>query len=80
LAAPGQLFSATRSIGDEVKFAWAAGAGLSWSLLPRIGLKVLAHYAPTVVREDSPGRCDPFGFCQDTLTSFGMAIGTAFRF
>lgn len=76
----GPALLSARSVGDEVKFAWTAGAGLSWFLLPRIGLKVLAHYAPTVVRGDAPGRCDPFGFCQNTLTSFGMAIGTAFRF
>jgi hypothetical protein len=64
----------------QTKFAWTAGGGLKWFLSTRVGFAAQARFTPTVLHDESAELCVPFGFCQDSMSRFEIAIGPTFRF
>ena len=65
---------------DETKTSWGAGGGLAWFARPHVGVRTSARYAPTRLSDASSSTCNPFGFCQQTLHVFEVAVAAAFRF
>jgi opacity protein-like surface antigen len=73
------LFSAP-DLESETKASWTVGGGLKWFVQPHVGLKAHARYTPTELSDTSATVCDPFGFCQGSLTKLEFAGGAVFRF
>jgi hypothetical protein len=65
---------------DETKTSWDAGGGLAWFARPHLGVRAFARYAPTRLSDASSSTCNPFGFCQQTLHVFEVAVAAALRF
>jgi opacity protein-like surface antigen len=80
LAGLGATFLGAEGLESETKFSWALGAGLKWFPGHRVGARVQARYAPTVLGDSSSDVCDPFGFCQGTLHQFELLGGLVLRF
>ena len=80
LAGLGATFLSATDLESETKLSWAAGAGLKWFPSKRVGARVQARYAPTVLGDSSSDVCDPFGFCQGTLHQFEFMGGLVLRF
>jgi opacity protein-like surface antigen len=80
LAGLGATFLSATDLESETKLSWAAGAGLAWFPSRRLGARLQARYAPTVLGDSSSDVCDPFGFCQGTLHQFELMGGLVFRF
>jgi len=80
LAGLGATFLSATDLESETKLSWAAGAGLAWLPSRRLGARLQARYAPTVLDDSSSDVCDPFGFCQGTLHQFELMGGLVLRF
>ena len=80
LAGLGATFLSAPDLESETKFSWGLGAGVKWFPSRRLGAKVQARYAPTVLGDSSSDICDPFGFCQGSLSQFEFMGGLVFRF
>ena len=80
LAGLGATFLSATDLESETKLSWAAGAGLAWLPSRRLGARLQARYAPTVLGDSSSDVCDPFGFCQGTLHQFELMGGLVLRF
>ena len=80
LAGLGATFLSATDLESETKLSWAAGAGLKWFPSKRVGARVQARYAPTVLGDSSSDVCDPFGFCQGSLHQFEFMGGLVLRF
>jgi len=80
LAGIGATFLSATDLESETKLSWAAGAGLKWFPSKRVGARVQARYAPTVLGDSSSDVCDPFGFCQGSLHQFEFMGGLVLRF
>ncbi len=64
----------------ETKFSWSVGGGVKWFPHKRLGARVEARYAPTVLGGSSSDVCDPFGFCQGSLHQLELMGGLVLRF
>jgi opacity protein-like surface antigen len=80
LASLGATLLSAEGLESETKLSWALGAGLKWFPGRRVGARVQARYAPTVLGDSSSDVCDPFGFCQGTLHQFELMGGLVLRF
>jgi opacity protein-like surface antigen len=80
LAGLGATRLSATDIESETKLSWAAGGGLKWFPARRVGARVQARYAPTVLGDSSSDVCDPFGFCQGSLRQFELMGGVVLRF
>jgi hypothetical protein len=80
LASLGATFLSADDLEGEAKFSWALGLGLKWFPAAKVGGRVQARYAPTRLNDASSDSCDPFGFCQGTLSQFELMGGLVFRF
>jgi opacity protein-like surface antigen len=80
LAGAGASFLSAEDIESETKFSWAVGAGLKWFPSSVAGVRVQARYAPTLLNDDDSEFCDPFGFCQGSLSQFELMGGLVLRF
>ena len=76
----GATFLSATDLESETKLSWAAGGGLKWFPSKRVGARVQARYAPTVLGDSSSDVCDPFGFCQGSLHQFEFMGGLVLRF
>ena len=76
----GATFFGEHFYDNEWKPSWTAGAGITWFADEHFGLRLRARYAPTDLHDASSTFCNPFGFCQNTLTPLDIAGGVAFRF
>jgi hypothetical protein len=57
------------------------GAGVKYFRWESIGLRAHFRYKPTMLNdEDAADFCDPFGFCQGTLSQIEFAGGAVVRF
>jgi opacity protein-like surface antigen len=73
------LFDAP-DLKGETKLAWTIGGGVKWFPLRNLGVRAHARYKPTQLNDGSADFCDPFGFCQTSLTHFEIGTGAIFRF
>jgi opacity protein-like surface antigen len=80
LAGAGAAFLSADDLDGETKFAWTLGAGLKWFASERVGLRAQARYVPTMLDDESSEVCDPFGFCQGSLSQFELMGGVVLRF
>jgi hypothetical protein len=64
----------------ETKLGWTTGVGMKGWIARHVGLKAHWRFTPTVLNDESAQTCDPFGFCQQTLSRFEVAAGPIFRF
>ena len=80
LAGAGATFLSADDLESETKFSWSVGAGLKWFPSKRVGARLQARYAPTMLNDTSSDFCDPFGFCQGSLKQFELTGGLVLRF
>ena len=80
LAGLGAAFLSAEDLESETKLSWAVGGGLQWFVAKRVGARVQARYAPTLLSDSDSDVCDPFGFCQGSLQQFELMGGVVFRF
>lgn len=76
----GASFFSSRGLEGESKLAWALGAGARWFPTKSLGARVQVRYNPTRLNDSSSDYCDPFGFCQGSLSQFELTGGVAVRF
>jgi len=76
----GAAFLSAPDLEGETKFSWTLGAGARWSASERMAVRAQVRYVPTMLNDSSSDFCDPFGFCQGTLSQFELVGGVAFRF
>jgi opacity protein-like surface antigen len=76
----GATFFSAMDLESETKLSWALGAGLKWLPGKRLGIRAHAAYNPTRLNDSSSDFCDPFGFCQASLSQFELMGGVVFRF
>jgi opacity protein-like surface antigen len=80
LAGAGVAFLSAEDLEGETKFAWTLGAGVKWFPSKPVGVRVQLRYVPVMLNDDSSGFCDPFGFCQGSLSQFELMGGVVLRF
>jgi hypothetical protein len=81
LAGLGATFFRSANLNNETKLSWAIGGGAKVYIQEHFGIKLQAKYNPTRLGGDSADNfCDPFGFCQSTLSQFELGAGVVFRF
>jgi opacity protein-like surface antigen len=77
----GATFFSADDLDSETKFSFALGAGVKYFRWESIGLRAHFRYKPTRLNdEDAADFCDPFGFCQGTLSQIEFAGGAVLRF
>lgn len=77
----GATFFSADDLESETKFSFALGAGVKYFRWNAIGIRGHFRYKPTMLNdEDAAGFCDPFGFCQGTLSQIEFAGGAIVRF
>jgi len=81
LAGIGATFFRSENLQSETKLSFGVGGGVKAFISKSIGFKVQGKFNPTRLGDDSSGDfCDPFGFCQGTLSQFELGGGVVFRF
>ena len=80
LAGLGATFLSAEDLESETKLSWTLGAGVKWFPSKRLGARLQARYAPTLLDDSSSDVCDPFGFCQGSLHQFELMGGLVLRF
>jgi opacity protein-like surface antigen len=77
-------FGATRfdapDLDHDTKMSWTVGGGVKWFPQRHVGMRAQARYKPTQLNDGANDFCNPFGFCQTSLTHFEIAAGAVFRF
>jgi opacity protein-like surface antigen len=77
----GATFFSAADLESETKFSFGLGAGVKYFRWESIGLRAHFRYKPTMLNdEDAADFCDPFGFCQGTLSQVEFAGGAIVRF
>jgi opacity protein-like surface antigen len=76
----GATFLSAEGLDSETKFSWSVGGGVKWFPRKRVGARIEARYAPTVLGDSSSDVCDPFGFCQGELHQIELLGGVVLRF
>jgi opacity protein-like surface antigen len=77
----GATFFSADDLDSETKFSFALGAGVKYFRWESIGVRAHFRYKPTMLNdEDAADFCDPFGFCQGTLSQIEFAGGAVLRF
>ena len=67
-------------LDSETHFAWTAGAGVKWLPTAVLGGRFQVRYTGTRLNDAASTVCDPFGFCQDSLSQFEFTGGIVLRF
>jgi opacity protein-like surface antigen len=77
----GATFFSADDLDSETKFSFGLGAGVKYFRWESIGVRAHFRYKPTMMNDEDAGRfCDPFGFCQGTLSQVEFAGGAVVRF
>jgi opacity protein-like surface antigen len=77
----GATFFSADDLESETKFSFGLGAGVKYFRWETIGIRAHFRYKPTMLNdEDAADFCDPFGFCQGTLSQVEFAGGAVVRF
>jgi opacity protein-like surface antigen len=77
----GMTFFSAADLESETKFSFGLGAGVKYFRWESIGVRAHFRYKPTMLNdEDAADFCDPFGFCQGTLSQIEFAGGAVVRF
>ena len=77
----GATFFSADDLESETKFSFGLGAGVKYFPWDAIGIRAHFRYKPTMMNdEDAADFCDPFGFCQGTLSQVEFAGGVVVRF
>jgi opacity protein-like surface antigen len=77
----GATFFSADDLDSETKFSFGLGAGVKYFRWESIGIRAHFRYKPTMLNDEDAGRfCDPFGFCQGTLSQIEFAGGAVVRF
>jgi opacity protein-like surface antigen len=77
----GATFFSADDLESETKFSIGLGAGVKYFRWETIGIRAHFRYKPTMLNdEDAADFCDPFGFCQGTLSQVEFAGGAVVRF
>ncbi len=77
----GATFFSAADLQSETKLSFDGGAGLNYFAWRRIGLRAHGRFKPTALDDKSAGDfCDPFGFCQSSLSQVEFAAGAVVRF
>jgi opacity protein-like surface antigen len=76
----GAAILSARDLDTETKLSFGFGAGLKWFLRNDLGVRIQARYSPIRLGDSSSDFCDPFGFCQDSLSQLEVTGGVAWRF
>jgi outer membrane protein W len=77
----GATFFSAEDLKSETKFSYGLGAGVKYFRWETIGIRAHFRYKPTMLNdEDAADFCDPFGFCQGTLSQVEFAGGGVVRF
>ena len=77
----GATFFSADDLDSETKFSFGLGGGVKYFRWQSIGVRAHVRYKPTMLNdEDAADFCDPFGFCQGTLSQFEFAGGVVLRF
>ena len=77
----GATFCRADDLESDTKFSFGLGAGVKYFRWETIGIRAHFRYKPTIMNDEDAGRfCDPFGFCQGTLSQVEFAGGIVVRF
>lgn len=77
----GATFFRADDLESDTKFSFGLGAGVKYFRWETIGIRAHFRYKPTIMNDEDAGRfCDPFGFCQGTLSQVEFAGGAIVRF
>ena len=77
----GATFFSADDLDSETKFSFGLGAGVKYFRWDAIGIRAHFRYKPTMLNDEDAGTfCDPFGFCQSTLSQIEFAGGAVLRF
>lgn len=77
----GATFFSADDLPSETKFSFGLGAGVKYFRWDALGVRAHFRYKPTMMNdEDAADFCDPFGFCQGTLSQVEFAGGVVVRF
>ena len=77
----GATFFSADDLPSETKFSLGLGAGVKYFRWDALGVRAHFRYKPTMMNdEDAADFCDPFGFCQGTLSQVEFAGGVVVRF
>ena len=77
----GATFFSADDLDSETKFSFGFGAGVKYFRWDGIGIRAHFRYKPTMLNDEDAGTfCDPFGFCQGTLSHIEFAGGAVLRF
>jgi opacity protein-like surface antigen len=77
----GASFFSADDLDSQTKFSLGLGAGVKYFRWDAIGIRAHFRYKPTMLNdEDAADFCDPFGFCQGTLSQVEFAGGAVVRF
>jgi outer membrane protein W len=77
----GMTFFDADDVPGETKLSLGIGGGVKYFFSNALGVRVHGRYKPTMLNdESSEDFCDPFGFCQGTLSQFELMAGGVVRF
>jgi opacity protein-like surface antigen len=81
LAGVGASVFSADELETETYLALSLGGGVKVGVRPGIALRLQIRYNPTLLNdEDAEPFCDPFGFCQGTLSQGEASAGVVFSF
>ena len=77
----GATFFSAADLQSETKFSWGFGGGVKYFPWEGLGFRGHFRYKPTMLNDEGAADfCDPFGFCQGTLSQIEFAAGAVVRF
>jgi outer membrane protein W len=81
MAGLGAAFFSADDLPTETKLTISLGGGVKADIGHGLALRAQVRFNPSFLSdEDAEPFCDPFGFCQGTLSQFEASAGVVFRF
>src|SRR4030095_13731603 len=76
----GATFFSAADLRSETKFSWGFGGGVKYFPWEGRGFRGHFRYKPTMLNDEGAADfCDPFGFCQGTLSQIEFGAGALLR-